>query len=108
MTTIITAAIRHGMPDIEHLLHNGGDREAAIDLMVALALLEPNDLSGGQQKPGAVISEYHFADCLGRGRKRMDTAFTPLIASLKIAGDTTNASLSEQIQSPLKYHGKRT
>jgi hypothetical protein len=107
MTDIISAAIRHSLPEIERLARNGDDRGMAIDLTVALALLKRQTPANGQRISASAITEYHLANCLGRGRRRIETAITPLIASMEMAGDGASASLFEQFQSPLKYYGTR-
>ena len=82
---IIETAIIHGMLEIEHLAGTDGDRNSAIDLIVALALLERSAGTDGHQEPGSSISEYQLIDCLSRGRGRMETAIQPLFAILKLA-----------------------
>ena len=110
MTDLISAAIRHSLPEIERLVRSGTDRETAIDLTVALALLEQEhgEQAGGRQRAGEVTAECHLADCLGRGRIRMETAISPLIASLQMAGDGASVLPTRNTQSPLKYYGTRT
>lgn len=107
MTAIISAAIQHSIPEMKHLVRNGGDRETAIDLTVALALLERGEQATGSQKAGAVIAEYHLAECLGRGRIRMDSAIGPLIAVLQLAQSPHDAVSATRFQAIDENQGTR-
>ena len=74
MLNLIEAAIVHGTPEIERLARSGGDRSSAIDLTVALALMERSTGTARCHKPDLPIPEDHLVDCLSRGRRRLETA----------------------------------
>ena len=108
MLNLIEAAIHHGMPEIERLARSGGDRNSAIDLTVALALMERSAGTARRHEPEIPIPEGHLVDCLSRGRRRLETAIKPLIATLQLAEDGRTAPFTAWAQTAKKQERTRT